>query len=191
MKTNLYMNEKDAELFKEKWCTSHHKNEPLKTNSIENAIVLPPLSSINRFNLPDAEVGVLDENQNYIPNSGMMDMEILPYSIPENIEYIDKEVVWGGFIYFHYGHFLLQSTTRLYYYLKNRDKIPYIAFSVSSKNLPQYVIDFFDLLNFPKENIILVDKFTRFKKVICPEVSSYYYRDWTQDFVLPFQEFFQ
>jgi hypothetical protein len=108
--------------------------------------------------------------------------------IPDNIEYDDREVMWGGMLIFHYGHFILQCTTRLYYYIKNRDKIKYVIFVSKNNSLPSYINEFFSLINLPHEKIILIDEFRQFKRIICPSISSIYYGDYTKDFLLPFQE---
>jgi hypothetical protein len=148
------------------------------------------------------ECGVIDKEGKYIDNSGMFGIPVPEtMSFPDNIETIDKEVIWGGRIFLHYGHFLLQSTTRLYQYIKNKEKNPYIVFTIGSgEKLPKFAVDFFALLAIPKDRIILIDKWTRFKKIICPSLSSITryqasaklssenFWDWTDDFVLPFRE---
>lgn len=140
------------------------------------------------YKLHNAEVGVLNSDREYVPDTGMAEMRFVDLNLPDEIPFVDKTVIWGGLLIPHYGHFLLQSTTRLYYYLKNRDKNIPIAFAVFDNELPKYMSDFFNLLNIPPEHLILVDRPTQFKNVICPPLSSVYYRDWTKDFVLPFSE---
>ena len=167
------------------WCKSHKRQEEKKVISVEDGIILPPMPAMNRFNLGDFEVGVLDKDGGYIPESGMADMKISAFDLPQDIASVNKKVIWGGLIYKHYGHFLLQSTARLWFYLKNRSDLP-IVFSVADKSLPKYVQDFFQLLDIPSEQIILIDEMTRFTEVICPPLSSVYYKDWNEDFVLPF-----
>lgn len=204
MTKHFYVHLGNKKYFEERYSSSYYRKEALSVKIIDQGIILPPMPAKNSFNLPDIEVGVLNQNKEYITRTGMTDKKQLPYSLPGNVQYrysevlpfslpthityINKEVIWGGFIYNHYGHFLLQSTTRLYYYLKNRDVFPNIAFSVSSTTLPKYVEDFFDLLGITQENITLITNFTQFKKVVCPELSSYYYKDWTEEFILPFAE---
>lgn len=200
-KQKIYASESMIEAFNGEWDKSHIRAQ--ETNGeicVDKGIVLSPQPSVNNYylqgvpyqfpeyKLHNAEVGVLNSDREYVPDTGMAEMRFVDLNLPDEIPFVDKTVIWGGLLIPHYGHFLLQSTTRLYYYLKNRDKNIPIAFAVFDNELPKYMSDFFNLLNIPPEHLILVDRPTQFKNVICPPLSSVYYRDWTKDFVLPFSE---
>ena len=198
----LYMDNESLKLFVDgEWCKKHMRQQVMKKETcVDLGIVLSPQASVNKYylqgvihQLPEyklynAEVGVLNSNREYVPGTGMAEMRFVDLKLPDEIPFVNKTVIWGGLLIPHYGHFLLQSTTRLYYYLKNCDKSTPIVFAVFNQELPKYMRDFFDLLNIPPEHLILVDKPTQFKKVICPALSSVYYKDWTEDFILPFSE---
>ena len=184
----LYMDEKSKALFEDKWFSDYERKEILETKIVENGIILPIIDAHNSFNLPDAETGVLNSNKEYIVGSGMREFSFDNLIIPKKIEYDNREVMWGGMLIFHYGHFILQCTTRLYYYIQNRDKIKHVIFVSKSNVLPSYINDFFSLINLPPEKIILIDEFRQFKKIICPPISSEYYGDYTNDFLMPFRE---
>lgn len=197
----IYANEYMMKAFNGEWNKTHLRTQnDNKDILIDRGIILSPQPSINNyylqgkayqfpeFKLYNAEVGVLNDNNEYIPGTGMTEMQFVDLKLPNEISFVNKMVIWGGLLIPHYGHFLLQSTTRLYYYLKNRDKNIAIAFAVFNKKIPKYMQDFFNLLKIPPEHIILVDRPTQFKTVICPPISSIYYKDWTEDFVLPFSE---
>lgn len=198
----LYMDNESLKLFVDgEWCKKHMRQQVMKKETcVDLGIVLSPQASVNKYylqgvirQLPEyklynAEVGVLNSNREYLPGTGMAEMRFVDLKLPDEIPFVNKTVIWGGLLIPHYGHFLLQSTTRLYYYLKNCDKSTPIVFAVFNQELPKYMRDFFDLLNIPPEHLILVDKPTQFKKVICPALSSVYYKDWTEDFILPFSE---
>lgn len=180
-KKRLYMDSADAKVFEEKWYLNYKRKDHMEVIEVNKGIVIPQLPATNAFNLPDVETGVLDENGIYIKNSGMRNFFINDLSIPSKIKYCDEEVIWGGLIIFHYGHFILQTITRLYYFLNNKNyKIVFVS---DKKVLPEFMLDFFSFIGLDLSKIILVNEFTRFKKIFCPPVSSIYYGDYTDDFL--------
>ena len=157
-----------------------------KIKILENATVVPPTYYVK--NVSHMEYGVLDKDNNYIVDSGKYNEYCNHIVLPDSIPYEDKEVLYCGNISTHYGHFLLESTTRLTYYLKNREHVKYLCFSAFAKSLPKYAKDFFKLLQIPLDIIILVTDYTKFKKITLPPCSYYHMQCYTEDFVYPFLE---
>lgn len=95
-----------------------------------------------------------------------------PYPPPslESIDFIDEEVVWLGYAWDFYGHFLSDSLGRLWYLLNNKNlKVCYI-----SKDENPF-IEFFRLFGLKDEQMIRVTKPTRFRKIIVPEPAFRYH----------------
>ena len=51
-----------------------------------------------------------------------------------------------------------------------------------------YIIEFFKLCGIPLSRIVLIDKSVQFKKIIIPDISSKYFKDWTPEFLIPFKK---
>ena len=63
----------------------------------------------------------------------------------------------------------------------------FLVFVVIENKIPNFIKDFFDLCGIDQNKIIYINKTMQFSKVICPDLSSIYYRDFTQSFLVPFQ----
>lgn len=93
-----------------------------------------------------------------------------------NTNYYDDMVVFagGGYIFSHFGHFLLEGLSRLYPVLDKsyRDKKFVFIVNRKTKQLPGYIITMLSGLGIKPENIILINKTTRFAGVYVPPQSS-------------------
>ena len=132
--------------------------------------------------------GVLDKNRKYIEASQMNsyakytkvieetdEKEIYlggTYSFAENtVVYLNEEVVYLGYLSNHWGHFLTDSTTRLYAFLENADKnkkYAYLLDEGSDGTLVENVERFLELLGI-REQIIFVSQVTRCPRIVIPE----------------------
>lgn len=163
----------------------------------ENAIVLPEL----RANI-GSNGGILDTELRFVENSktrkntSECDFSIIDFQIPEQIPYVDENVIYGGFLMPQYGHFLIESCSRLWYYLKHNPNNYKIVFSTKEKYPPHFIIEFFELLGIPQDKIIYVSSHMRFKKVILPEMAackmaygnSDCFQMFKEEFLLPFKK---
>lgn len=90
--------------------------------------------------------------------------------------FIDETVVFagGGYIFSHFGHFLLEGLARLYPVLDSKYKNKKFVFVVGrkTKSLPGFVMDFLTGLGIKSDNIILINKTTRFRGVYVPRQAS-------------------
>ena len=88
----------------------------------------------------------------------------------------------------HFGHFLIESVSRLWYIVKNRESFyPIVFIKEKTKELSSQIIEFFKLLGVEKKRLVFIDKPTQFTKIIVPcqsGVFSGYYSDF---FMLPYQ----
>lgn len=132
--------------------------------------------------------GVLDTNRIYVEKSQMNsyakytkvldeedEMEIYlggAYEFDESrVMYLEEEVVYLGYLSNHWGHFLTDSTTRLYTFLENGWGGKKYAFLIDEGNegiMIQNVERFLELLGI-KEQMVLINQVTRCKKIIIPE----------------------
>ena len=185
---NLYL-KNDTEITKwNEWLKSHKSSRTLSFKIIKEGIIIEPQLAQGRFGC-ELEVGIFDKHKKYIKGTGISEKPFLNLNIPDNSISVDENVIYCGFLTCHYGHFLLQSTTRLWYYLQNKQKFEKykLVFSATSENIPKFIADFFELCEIDKNKIMLVTKPTKFKQIICPDISSIYYKDFTDEFALPFK----
>ncbi len=154
--------------------TFEYQKDTLTSISIQNGIILPEMHENNISNscvcTHDGKIIDISYTRTSFDNN---DFSIRNPNIPSNMPFINETVIYGGWLMSHYGHFILEGTTRLYYYLKNNPQDYKIAFSILNKPA-QYMVDFFNLLDIDKKNIIYINKHTQFKEVIIPEMSAMY-----------------
>lgn len=147
--------------------------------------------------------GVLDYNYNFIKESSIIsgggfiqlnnedDYEIYfggKYDIfndKDNINTLEEEVVYLGYINNHWGHFLIDFCTRLWYIISNKKYKKYVFLVNEGKK--HYLINnikrFFELLEIPLENIMFINKVTKCKKIIIPEPSYITNKYYSQEYI--------
>lgn len=95
-----------------------------------------------------------------------------PVSVPDQLEVVEEPVLFGGHLMKHYGHFLIESMSRLW----ARDLFPSlpILFTNHPKwHDPSFGMEVIDALGL-RERILLVDKPTIFREVVCPGTAFEY-----------------
>ncbi|MGK7957525.1 MAG: DUF563 domain-containing protein [Crocosphaera sp.] len=96
-----------------------------------------------------------------------------PYEIdvnPKNFPKVEQTLIYAGLIRCnHYGHFLIESISRLWYLYKNVDD-PVICHGISTRESPKtsYMDIFFRLIGFDKKRFFHFDEPVLIKKVIVP-----------------------
>jgi len=110
----------------------------------------------------------------------------------EDIQQIQEECVFGGVLCFHFGHFILESMGRLWYYLRlmeqgNQEQLPYICFTVIGEK-KVWFRDFFQLLGFPEDRILFAEKPLQFRRIIVPEEAVHSWHSFHPDYMLPYRK---
>lgn len=154
--------------------------------TIENTKVLDD-NQINAVNIPNgiihidriaSKCGVFDKNNQFCIRSARQRYGRTS-SIPNaprkssDIPFMDQDVIFAGFgLTFHFGHFLIEGMSRIWTTLdKKYDKFKYVFVEKPGVKLPKYVYRFMNMLGIPDENIILVNKTTRFRNIVVPDQS--------------------
>ena len=86
-----------------------------------------PLPLRGGFGLLFGKGGVVDEKGDYVALSAIPGRVEGGYDT-ENPEYRDEKVVYCGYIVNHWGHFLIEAVTRLWYFLENDPTIDKYVF---------------------------------------------------------------
>lgn len=94
----------------------------------------------------------------------------------EKIPYIDEDVVFIGAMHPHFGHFLFESLSRLWFFL-NKENKKYKAAYILYNNFQNFkLLEMLELFGIEKNNLICVKEPTKFRNVIIPE-ASYTFND--------------
>jgi hypothetical protein len=170
---NLYVEQINA--YTESCEKDYRLNESAKEVSIiENGIILPA-KLVSDFT---AEGGVCDAEGNFIDGhlSGLSVVGlsiVAAYQIKEEINRVKETVVYGGFVYNHFGHMVIESLSRMWWFLENRDcghKFVFISHNDSEHDNIKF-IDYFLLLGLKEEDIILLKEPSKFDKIVVPRQS--------------------
>lgn len=162
---------------------SYFSNRKLSVKEVERGIFLP-----NKDIDGKTYGGVCDEKFNFIAGHQVIKPINAPirhicgsYSVPpEDIEYLDEEVVYGGSMMNHPGHLIVECfADRVWWLIKNADSNLKVAVTVIwksnivSRGYASFVKDYLNAFGIPKDRIIFVQKPTKFKKIIIPDQSAF------------------
>lgn len=173
----LYDKESKEEVLK--YVKSYKRTEPLKVEIIDNGIILP------RIPASDPTIwmglgGVIDRNNNFVELSGIKHVLGKGLVFGGAYEYDSKTIVengstvlYIGCLFDHWGHFLVDFITRLWYYIRNgKITIAYCGGGGFEKNrLYGSYKRFFELLGIDEKDMIDVRVPTKFNRIIIPEQS--------------------
>ncbi len=144
---------------------------PMEVAKIDNGVVLPRTqpSEYPRWGLG----GVCDAQNEFVALSfydGGWATHGGKYDWQEE-DLLDCDVLYFGYFFPHWGHFLVDQIGRLWYYLQAEHpkclKIAYLGDEEPAGNFLQ----FFQLLGIDPEQLLRITRPTRFRKVYVPEFS--------------------
>lgn len=159
------------------------EKEYLKQNidvlNIKNGVILPQKKSINEHHWM-GDGGVIDNNGDFVNLSGILGFgenegEFVfggSYEY-EKLEEKKEDVLYMGAFQPHWGHFLLEYITRLWYWIKYKPtiKIAYCGFACEPDSIDGNYLEILNLLGIEKNRLIDIRNPTRFLNVIIPEQS--------------------
>lgn len=164
----------------------------LAVMEVPSGILLPP----ENWNPQTGEFqgGVCDRDGNFVaglyrnkpPKGGFYGVSSAYAVSEDDLIYVDKEVIFGGILIGHFGHFILECLGRLWYVLTQDAQDKPIVFLTELETCGWFG-NFFDLLSIPRRRIILVERPTRFKSVTVPEEAVHSWHDYTLEYLLPYR----
>ncbi len=166
-----YLRRKKAEHLQHLHETFLHKDEKLTASAYQNATVLP----LKKFEGDEScfgRGGVVDRNGEYIAQSALQGFVEKEYPF-ENPVTCDRKVVFCGCFIRQWGHFLLQSVARLWYFLKNDDTVDsYVFFVAEGENtaIGGNYREFLELLGV-FDRVEIINTPTTYREVVIPELS--------------------
>lgn len=151
-----------------RWFNKETRNQymrDVKINGYKNGIIVN--EKLHGF-------GVFDENFHFVKSASQVrknNGNFYPKFNHENIPYIDADAVFVGNVYNQFGHFLLEHMNRAYAALDKKCKdMKYVLINNKSVSpVPEYMFTFLELLGIKRENIIILEKTTRFRNVYVPD----------------------
>lgn len=196
LQKRIYTDESLYKRYEEACGKEYYKEISEKTDIAENAVVLPLIKQLDKNGKGCFLGGIIDENGSFFaPSAHIHDVKTTVGSLKDgydfdknNVVVDDRTVIYGGLLYKQFGHFLAESTNRLWYAIKHRElSYPIVFVKEKSKTISPQIIEFFELAGIKKERLIFIKKPTRFQKIIVPcqsNIFSCYYSDM---FLIPYQ----
>ena len=152
-----YLRPKKAEWLKRMYHTPFPERQTLSLWTGRNATVLP-LRPIPNDGLLFGRGGVVDEQGQYVELSGIPTRIGKGYAF-ENAVYRDEKVVYCGYLVNHWGHFLVEAVTRLWYVNDPTvDKYVFFLNENQEREIKGNYREFFQLLKFLINLILLFPK---------------------------------
>ena len=170
-------------------------DKKLDIKIVENAIVLPARNIGAGY-----AGGVCDNDFNFVagytrrvppqnPKGNVDYCDLLTsYTVDrEQIVQLDEDVIFGGTLRAHFGHFLIESWSRLWYVLQHPESKLKILFVTYGGGYRAWFDDFFRLMGIDKERIIYVKQPTQCRSIIIPDQSAYAPNMFMKEFFIPYQ----
>lgn len=166
-----YLRPKKAQWLKRMYDTPFALRQDLEIWRGENATILP-LREIRGENVLFGRGGVVDKDGKYVRLSGIETriMGDYPY---ENPVYKDEKVVYCGYLVNHWGHFLVEAVSRLWYALEGDttvDKYVFFLDEGQEREIRGNYKTFFELLKI-WDRIEIINTPTTFREVIIPQIA--------------------
>ncbi len=115
--------------------------------------------------------GVVDRDGQYVPMSSIPGRVEGAYPY-ENAQYQDEKVVYCGYLVNHWGHFLIEGVTRLWYYMEQDptvDKYVFFLDENEEREIRGNYRLFLELLKIDKR-LEIINRPTTYREVIVPEL---------------------
>lgn len=166
----------------------------VECEEVEEGFVLPLKKSIDdsgtsyfRGGVTDSRGVFVEMSRHWRGSKGGSLTEGYDFSL-KDAEIVPKEVLYGGIFVNHFGHFLMESTNRLWYLIENKEKNLDIVFlnAKRQKVIPQFW-EFMDLLGISREKVHFISQPTRFSKVYVPGESHIINHSFNKKFLHPFR----
>lgn len=160
--------------------------EDLKVLTVAQGTVFPR-RLVTREQFSNGQGGVLDKDGAFVSlsaNPGRIG-GTYPHAEPE---YRDETVVFCGYLYRHWGHFLVESTARLWYFLKQDPTVDkYVFFLDEDKDqaVSGNFREFLELLGIWDKAEFLTRP-VRYRQVIIPEPSYLCMQYWSREYIAVF-----
>ena len=178
------------------YCQNYFRSTESRTNEIADGIVLPLKMYLNERGESVFKGGIVHRDGTFFsPSAHIHKLDTAIGSLTEgyvvdekDVSFNDGTVIYGGILFDHFGHFLTESVSRLWYICEHTAENIRIAFLPLKNQKPSpQIYEFFELLGIKREQIILIDRPTRFPKIVVPDTTSVFCGYYTDKFMMPYR----
>ena len=168
-----------------------HEKLQYKYQTIDNGTILPHKrvdTEQPRYGIG----GITDTNGNFVSISAIDNGWFTwggAYHVQQS-KTISETVVYLGYIIDHWGHFLVDGSSRIWYLVSKYYHGEKIVIITNYKTLNKSILDFFQLLGIPQNNLILLsdgEMPLECTKIIIPEPAYVPRKYYSDEFKIPFQ----
>ncbi|UVC28649.1 DUF563 domain-containing protein [Pantoea sp. SOD02] len=194
-KTNLYAN--NLPEFSSEIKKSFYNDEKESFAVYDNAHILPLVRILSEDKSKEFFLGgVCDEKFNFIAghkrrvNSNGVNKECWASYTPTSLskpQYLDEDVIFGGVLHRHFGHFITESLCRLWYAIKYRTPGQKVVF-LKESNFKEKYLKLLNIAGLNSNEIIIIEEPMRFRSVVIPEQSTLFFSYFNSNFIVPHEK---
>jgi len=101
-------------------------------------------------------------------------------------DYLDEEVVYIGFMRGHWGHFMVDSSTR--FWMLDRPECKGRRFLINIEGMDELYAKVFSYLGIDNEQVISLEQNTRFRAIYVPDLAYYPAKYISKEYLFPFEK---
>ncbi|MCP1659292.1 glycosyltransferase family 61 protein [Neisseria perflava] len=191
-KKNLYGS--NLPMFEQQIARSYLHTNPLGIQIIDNGYILPLIRDPQYTNVAIYKGGVCDGEcqfvagyQRHNSNTAAAWQCLSAYAFsPSNTDFSEDEVIFGGIAFSQFGHFLIETLSRMWWVAQNKVFDKKIVFLKNKLFDHSHFIAFLVMMGIPQENIIFLEKTTRFRKIYVPDQAVCFHSFFNQEYAYPY-----
>lgn len=181
-----YLRPKKAAWLERMFQTPFPCRHDLTFQAEDNAVIFPR-RLVSREQYLNGQGGVIDKHGSFVTLSANPGRIGGMYPL-ESAETRNETVVFCGYLYQHWGHFLVESTARLWYFLKQDPTVDKYVFFLD-ENIPRSIDgnfrEFLELLGIWDKTEFIAHP-VRYRKVIVPEPAYLCMQYWSEEYITVF-----
>lgn len=133
--------------------------------------------------------GVVDREGNYVPLSSIPGRVEGSYPV-EAPEYRDEKVAYCGYLVNHWGHFLIEGVTRLWYFMERDETIDKYVFFLDENEEREIRGNYREFLELLKiwDKLEIINKPVTYREVVVPELGIHMREAYTPKLLRVFDE---
>ena len=177
-----FVRSKKATAMKKWYEKSFEKKSSLEIIKLKEAVILP-LKKFANDPWQFGRGGCVDRSGNYVELSAIKNRIYGTYQFEETT-YKDEKVVYCGYLINQWGHFLVEAVARLWYLQKEDSSIDKYVFFINYEeegNIKGNYKEFFELIGI-WDKIEIINRPTKFREVIVPELSFARRSYWSDEY---------
>lgn len=182
----LYVNKDKIKEYKDNEKRDYLRKKPLTVKKVDKGIILPAKGDPS---VSWALGGVLDEHGEFVKESHTRNEHVFGGKYEYNqqtLEFVDETVVFMGPFICHWGHFICDQISRLWYILPDIKKyrVAYCGWNWGNEQTSLWgnFLEFMHLLGLSDDQLLDIKQPTQFQAVIIPEFSYIQGDYYTEEF---------